>query len=88
MNESITVFSTQWCGYCIRLRAQLLSAGIAFREVDIEADPVAAGEVGRINGGAMIVPTVAFADGSALTNPSVLQIRQHLTAESRLSTGA
>jgi mycoredoxin len=30
------VFTTSWCGYCIRLKAQLGRAGIEFREIDIE----------------------------------------------------
>lgn len=80
MSEPITIYSTPWCGYCIRLKAQLRSEGISFREVDIERDPSAASEVARINGGNLTVPTVQFADGSAMTNPSVRQIRQRLTA--------
>ena len=34
-----TVFTTQWCGYCMRLKSQLLRAGIDFQEIDIEDHP-------------------------------------------------
>ncbi|MBK8459694.1 MAG: hypothetical protein IPL43_05425 [Micropruina sp.] len=65
----ITVFSTGWCGYCHRLRAQLKRSGIDFDEVDIEADPDGEELVTFVNGGYATVPTVLFADGGTLTNP-------------------
>lgn len=81
MNESpFTVYSTPWCGYCIRLKHQLKREGIAFAAVDITKDPAAASLVERVNRGNQTVPTVVFADGSALTNPSLRDIRQHLSA--------
>jgi mycoredoxin len=35
-----------------------------------------------VNGGNRTVPTVAFADGTALTNPSIEQVRRNLTRAS------
>ncbi len=64
------MYSTVWCGYCKRLKTALKSAGgISFAEVDIEHDPEAAKFVMSVNNGNQTVPTVKFADGSALTNP-------------------
>lgn len=74
----ITVFSTGWCGYCHRLRAQLKRSGIDFDEVDIEADPDGEELVTFVNGGYATVPTVLFADGGTLTNPSINQVQQRL----------
>jgi mycoredoxin len=34
----------------------------------------------EVNGGNQTVPTLEFADGSALTNPSVAQVRDKLAA--------
>jgi mycoredoxin len=68
------MYTTSWCGYCVRLKAQLKRAGIAFEEVNIEDDPSAAAFVGSVNGGNHIVPTVLFPDGSAMTNPSIRQV--------------
>jgi mycoredoxin len=77
---SITMYSTPWCGYCRRLKSQLEREGIAFTEVDIERDAKAADYVMSVNGGNQTVPTVVFADGSALTNPSLAQIKAQLAA--------
>jgi len=74
----ITMYSTVWCGYCRRLKTALKSAGIAFNEVDIEHDAAAAAFVRSVNGGNQTVPTVKFADGSALSNPSLADIKAKL----------
>jgi len=74
----LTMYSTQWCGYCHRLTAQLEREGVEFSVVDIEADPVAADYVMSINRGNQTVPTLRFADGSTLTNPSLREVRAHL----------
>mgnify|MGYP006267500505 CR=1 FL=1 len=72
------MYSTVWCGYCQRLKAQLAREGIAFDEVDIEADPQAAAFVESVNGGNQTVPTVVFDDGTAMTNPSIAQVKAQL----------
>lgn len=77
---SFTMYSTPWCGYCKRLKGQLEREGIAFDEVDIEQDEEAAFLVEQANGGNQTVPTLVFADGSALTNPSVAQVKAQLAA--------
>ena len=55
----VTMFSTQWCGYCVRLKKLMQREGIEFAEVDIENDATAA-------------------DGTALTNPSLDQVKSQL----------
>ncbi|OUE09631.1 glutaredoxin-like protein [Clavibacter michiganensis] len=70
----ITMFSTTWCGYCRRLKAQLDRAGIGYDEVDIEQVPGTAELVEAINGGNQTVPTVLFPDGSSATNPSLADV--------------
>ena len=79
MAAAFTMYSTPWCGYCHRLKAQLTRAGIEFDEVDIEVTPDAAAIVERVNNGNQTVPTLVFADGTALTNPSVAQVQQQLS---------
>jgi mycoredoxin len=70
MTPALTMYTTPWCGYCVRLKKQLEREGVPFEEVDIERDPEAAARVEALNGGNQTVPTVVFADGTALTNPS------------------
>jgi len=58
--------------------SQLEREGIAFDKVDIEHDPAAADFVMSVNGGNQTVPTVVFPDGTALTNPSLADVRARL----------
>ena len=78
MPEPLTMYTTRWCGFCRRLKAQLAREGIEMREVDIEADESAAEYVMSVNGGNQTVPTVVFPDGSAMTNPSAAQVKARL----------
>ncbi|NLF04361.1 MAG: mycoredoxin [Actinomycetales bacterium] len=72
------MYSTTWCGYCRRLKTQLDSQGIAYREVNIEEDAESAAFVESVNGGNQTVPTLLFPDGSTATNPSLAQVRERL----------
>lgn len=74
----VTVYTTPWCGYCVRLKSQLRRAGVDYAEVDIEQQPDAAELVMRLNRGNRTVPTLVFTDGSALTNPSVAQVSRRV----------
>jgi mycoredoxin len=76
----LTVYSTSWCGYCHRLMSQLDRESIAYRVVDIERDEASAEFVMSVNGGNQTVPTVLFDDGTALTNPTVSEVRLQLAA--------
>jgi len=80
MSASFTMYSTPWCGYCHRLKSQLEREGIAFEVVDIEQHPEAAGLVEKVNNGNQTVPTLVYSDGSAMTNPSLVQIKDKLAA--------
>ena len=80
MPDTVTMYSTVWCGYCRRLKSQMEREGISYVEVDIENDPAAADLVMKVNGGNQTVPTLVFPDGSALTNPSLAQVKAQLTA--------
>lgn len=75
---TVTMYTTTWCGYCSRLKMALKSECIAWTEVDIEQDPAAAEFVGSVNGGNHVVPTLKFADGSTLTNPTIKQVKAKL----------
>ena len=74
------MYTTTWCGFCARLKSGLQREGIDYDEVDIERDESAAEIVMSANGGNRTVPTVVFADGTALTNPSVRQVKEKLAA--------
>lgn len=75
-SDTIIMFSTPWCGYCQRLKAQMTREGIAYTEVDIEQDPESAAFVESVNGGNQTVPTLLFPDGTALTNPPIAAVKE------------
>jgi len=70
------MYSTEWCGYCKRLKSQLNDIGITFEEINIEEVPGTAEIVERVNGGNRTVPTLVFSDGTAMTNPSAKQVQE------------
>ena len=76
--DSLIMYTTTWCGYCMRLKRLMQREGIDFREVDIEADAHAADLVMNANGGNRTVPTLRFPDGTTLTNPSLDEVRSQL----------
>lgn len=77
---SVTMYTTNWCGYCRRLKGQLERAGVPYEEVNIEQVPGTAEIVEKVNDGNQTVPTLVFADGSALTNPSLKDVQAKLAA--------
>lgn len=77
---AVTMYTTAWCGFCSRLKAQMNREGIEFVEVDIERDPAAAELVERVNGGNQTVPTLVFPDGTSATNPSIREVQARLAA--------
>jgi mycoredoxin len=80
-DAAVTMYTTTWCGYCVRLKKLMQREGISFAEVDIETDPQAADLVMAANGGNRTVPTLVFPDGSALTNPSIDAVKAQLAQQ-------
>ncbi|MEV1010302.1 mycoredoxin [Streptomyces sp. NPDC049881] len=85
MSGTVTMYSTTWCGYCRRLKSQLEREGIAYTEIDIEQEPSAVELVEKANNGNRTVPTVVVSPESGgsevtMTNPSLQQVKQALTA--------
>lgn len=74
----VTMYTTDWCGYCMRLKKLMQREGISFDEVNIEHDAQAAEMVMKANGGNRTVPTLLFANGVALTNPTIDQVKAQL----------
>jgi mycoredoxin len=74
------VYSATWCGYCHRLKEQLDRAGVAYRQIDVDEDPSVLPKLEELNNGEWIIPTVEFADGTALVNPSAKAVVAKLNA--------
>ena len=35
----ITIYTTRWCGYCVRAKTLLASRGISYEEIALDDDP-------------------------------------------------
>ena len=68
--SDITVYGTTTCSDCRRSTRLLDDHQVAYRWVNIETDPVATAMVLELNRGARVIPTIVFADGSFLAEPS------------------
>lgn len=75
---SVTMFTTVWCGYCVRLKGQLTRAGVPFTEIDLGASPEHVAFVESVNGGNRTVPTLVFPDGDSATNPTLAEVQERL----------
>jgi len=69
-NSNIIVYGTTWCGDCLRTRRFLDKNKVPYEWVDIDKDRQAEAYVEEVNLGNRSVPTILFADGSILVEPS------------------
>jgi len=68
-NDTLTVIGANWCPDCRQTKAFLADQRIAYHWIDLDADPQATALVEELNGGARIIPTVIFPDGTHLAEP-------------------
>ena len=54
----VLMYATSWCPYCERARDLLRRKGVAFREIDIEAQPQQRDTMVRRSGGRQTVPQI------------------------------
>ncbi len=47
----ICVYSTRWCGYCVRAKALLESRGIEYEEISLDEDPAFRQKLFDLTGG-------------------------------------
>lgn len=86
MSESeITVYGAHWCPDCRQSKQFLGEHQIPYSWVDIEEDKDAEQFVIEINDGKRIIPTIAFADGSILVEPSNAELAKKLGLKTKAS---
>lgn len=74
----IVVYGTAWCGDCRRTKRFLDRHQVPYRWIDVDQDRSALERVLALNRGVRSVPTLVFADGSTLTEPSDAQLAHKL----------
>lgn len=58
----VEMYTTMWCGYCARARGLLNKKGVAFDDIDVEADGSKRDEMIQRASGRTTVPQI-FIDG-------------------------
>ena len=74
----IVLYGADWCPDCRRSKRFLSEQRVPFTYVDLEATPEATAEVERRNDGKRIIPTIVFADGSHVAEPSNAELADAL----------
>lgn len=59
--REITVYTTERCSFCLRVKALLSTRGVEFREVNLAKDPIGRAELARRTG-MMSFPQVLIDD--------------------------
>jgi glutaredoxin 3 len=59
--SDITVYTTNWCGYCERAKALLKARGLEYSEVNLDDDPGFRGKLLDLTG-RMTVPQIFIGD--------------------------
>jgi glutaredoxin 3 len=59
----VEIYTTMWCGFCSRAKRLLAEHGVAFREIDVSAEPERRPEMMARAGGRSTVPQI-FINGS------------------------
>lgn len=80
MSGRLTMYSTTWCGVCVRLKRGLEREGIEYDEINIEEDPDAEKFVLETNNGMALVPTLVLPNGTVLSNPPLPTLLEALNA--------
>ena len=57
----IRIYTTGWCGYCVRAKALLRSRGLSFEEVSLDDEPAFREKLHELTGG-WTVPQITIRD--------------------------
>ena len=55
---AVTIYTSQWCGFCHAAKRLLRSHDVSFHEVDVDGDPARRSEMTRRAGGRRTVPQI------------------------------
>ncbi len=69
----IEIYSTMFCPYCARARSLLQRKGVAFTDIDVDAEPARRDEMVKRAGGRYTVPQI-FIDGEHIGGSDDLMV--------------
>ena len=76
----IVMYTTQWCGDCLRSKKVFDKLGIAFTEVDIDYDKEGFEIAKKIQNQNPRIPTIVFEDGRFLIEPSDVELTNKINS--------
>jgi thioredoxin reductase (NADPH) len=82
-HTQLTVYGAPWCSDCKRAKKFLGEQRVHYDWVDIEQSGEAQALVEQLNRGKRIIPTIVFADGSVLVEPSNAELAAKLGLQTR-----
>jgi mycoredoxin len=77
VQPTIKMYGAMWCGDTRRARSWLDSHHLPYEWIDVDKDKEAEAFVKSVNQGFRSIPTIVFADGSMLVEPSIAKLEQH-----------
>ncbi len=77
------MYGTNWCSDCKRSKKFLGEQRIAYDYINIEEDSEGQEYVRRVQNGGMTIPTIVFADGSLLIEPTNAELAAKLGLETK-----
>jgi len=79
--NTIILYKTDWCGQSLLVQDYLISNGFSVELIDIDQNGAARDDLIRLNKGYASVPTLLFADGTKLTEPSIAEVQKKLQSK-------
>jgi Glutaredoxin and related proteins len=80
MMNNIKLYSTEWCGDCVRSKKLLEKLGITYEEIDIDFDKEAYKKVSELQNRKPRIPTIVFDDGSYLVEPTDVELLEKINS--------
>ena len=78
--QKITMYTTEYCGDCIRAKAFFEANNIEYIKISLEGNEEATNFVMKINNGYRSVPTIIFPDGSILVEPNNRELKEKISS--------
>jgi len=78
--NNIKLYSTEWCGDCVRSKKLLEKLGITYEEIDIDFNKEAYKKVSELQNRKPRIPTIVFDDGSYLVEPTDVELLEKINS--------
>ena len=76
----IVMYSTQWCGDCVRSKKVFENLNVDFIEIDIDFDRDGFEIAKKLQNQNPRIPTIVFQDGTFLVEPSDIELTDKINS--------